>query len=210
MHSHVKVRAFPCEAGADSGGSARPVPQVSLYYHSRSIKGISYSGTWDEWFEEFVGGTAPLPMAAGGSADAISADASDWFAHTLGWWRVHRACPQRVLWVRYEEMLASPLAEVRRVARVVAPAALDDDARLAHIVHASSFGEMKQRHEADPANESMRNDGEHGHFRQGRAGDWKRHLTCAQRRRFAAEMARRVAGTGLERAFEDDDGDLSE
>ena len=37
---------------------------VSLYYHSRSIKGISYGGSWDEWFDEFLAGTAPLPMGA--------------------------------------------------------------------------------------------------------------------------------------------------
>jgi len=24
---------------------------VSLYHHSRAIKGISYKGTWDEWVD---------------------------------------------------------------------------------------------------------------------------------------------------------------
>ena len=70
---------------------------VSLYYHSRSITGISYQGSWDEWFEDFLAGRAPLPMAAPrGDAGARATDAgaraesrpppanpNDWFEHTL-------------------------------------------------------------------------------------------------------------------------------
>ncbi len=82
---------------------------VSLFYHSRSIKGISYAGTWDEWFEAFVNGTAPLPMAAsrGGGEDGSGSGPGegeealdgrcDWFEHTLGWWRVAQAHPRQVL-----------------------------------------------------------------------------------------------------------------
>jgi hypothetical protein len=60
---------------------------------------------------------------------------------------------------------------------------------------------MKQRHEADPANESLRNEGEHGHFRKGTSGDWKGHLTDAQQRRFEDVMRARLAGTGLQALF---------
>ena len=88
---------------------------VSLYYHSRSIKGISYEGTWDEWYEAFVGGTAPLPMAASSSSSGkADSSSSDWFEHTLGWWRVAQAHPGQVLFTRYEDMLDHPLEEVCR------------------------------------------------------------------------------------------------
>ena len=88
------------------------------------------AGTWDEWFEAFLDGTAPVPMAAGGE------NSCDWFGHTLGWWAAARANPTQVLWVRYEALLASPLEQVRAVARLVAPAAVDDEALLARIVRA--------------------------------------------------------------------------
>lgn len=174
---------------------------VSLFYHSRSIRGISYAGTWDDWFEAFVDGTAPVPMAVGGSDEDGEGAKSDWFTQTLGWWAVHRANPGRVLWVRYEDMLAQPLQQVRAVAQAIRPAAAQDEGLLRRIVAASSFGEMKQRHEADSANAEMRNEGEAGHFRKGRAGDWRNHLTPNQRVRFETLMAERLAGSGLESAF---------
>ena len=183
---------------------------VSLYYHSRSIKGISYEGSWDEWFDEFLAGTAPLPMAAssggggggGGGGSGGGGSSNDWFEHTVGWWRVAQASPDGVLWVRYEALLRDPMAEVRRVARFVAPAVANDEARLRLIVSASSFGEMKQRHESDPENEALRNAGEHGHFRKGQAGDWRNHMSEAQAARFETVLRSRLEGTGLEGAFD--------
>ncbi len=87
------------------------------------------------------------------------------------------------------------------MARLVAPAALQDEEQLRHIVAASAFGAMKQRHEADPDNEAMRNQGEASHFRKGVAGDWRSHLSAAQQARFAALMTERLRGTGLEAEF---------
>ena len=125
---------------------------------------------------------------------------SDWFSHTLGWWRVAQANPSQVLWVRYEEMLAEPLQSVRKVARLVAPEKADDEALLERIVQASSFSEMKQRHESD-ANAEMRNAGGTSHFRKGKSGDWRSHLSEAQSARFSKYMADRLKGSGLEDAF---------
>ena len=116
-----------------------------------------------------------------------------------------RANPRSVLWVRYEDLLATPLEQVRQVARFVRPAAARNEELLERIVVASSFGEMKQRHEADPANASLRNSGETSHFRKGKAGDWRDHMRGEQRARFAAMMRRRLAGSGLEDAFELDE-----
>jgi tetratricopeptide (TPR) repeat protein len=173
---------------------------VSLYYHSRSIKGIAWQGSWDEWFDAFLEGKAPVPMTASASADDGGAD---WFAHTTTWWGVARANPQQVLWVRYEDLLAEPLEQVRRVAALIAPEHVENEALLESIVQASSFGEMKSRHEASHGDD-MRIAGEAGHFRKGKAGDWRSHLSVAQRERFRAAMAQRLAGSGLEGAFLDE------
>ena len=60
---------------------------------------------------------------------------------------------------------------------------------------------MKQRHESD-ANAEMRNAGGTSHFRKGRSGDWRSHLSEAQSARFSKYMADRLKGSGLEDAFE--------
>eukprot|EP00966_Prymnesium_polylepis_P172895 3999055-Prymnesium_polylepis.1 len=61
---------------------------------------------------------------------------------------------------------------------------------------------MKSRHEADPANTSLRNSGETGHFRKGAAGDWRSHMSAEQVARFTAAMRRMLAGSGLENVYE--------
>ena len=103
--------------------------------------------------------------------------------------------------MRYEDLLESPLEQVRKVARFLGGRfAAHDDAALERIVDASSFGEMKKRHETEE-NTSMRNEGEAGHFRKGKAGDWRDHFSEAQVRRFSQVLRERTAGSGLEEAF---------
>ena len=100
-------------------------------------------------------------------------------------------------------MLAKPLEQVRAVARHVAPEAAADEPRLRRIVEASSFGEMKARHEAVAENGAMRVSGEAAHFRKGAAGDWRGHLSAAQAERFARLLRERLAGSGLEEQFDE-------
>ena len=102
---------------------------VSLYYHSRSIKGISYRGSWSEWFESFLAGTVPLPMAASNDGTGEGGNSCDWFEHTVGWWRVSKAHPRSVLWVRYEDLLVDPLAQVRKVEQFLGGGTTRDEAR---------------------------------------------------------------------------------
>ena len=148
-------------------------------------------------------GSSAYASSEAGSEAGGRGSRSDWFAHTLGWWRLACMHPEAVLWVRYEEMLKEPLEQVRAVAHFLQSPAAADEARLRNIVEASSFGEMKSRHEADRANVEARNDGETGHFRRGESGDWRRHLSVSQARRFSELMEERLAGSGLERAFSD-------
>ena len=178
---------------------------VSLYYHSRSIKGISWQGTWDEWFEAFLDGSAPVPMATERTPEERASggpNRSEWSVHTLGWWAAARAWPSRVLWVRYEDLLENPLLQVRAVSNFLGgPFAGKDEATLERIVAASSFGAMKQRHAASHGAE-MRNDGGSDHFRKGRKGDWRDHFSAAQRVRFCEVLRQRLVGSGLEEAFD--------
>lgn len=178
---------------------------ASLYYHSRSIKGISYQGSWDEWFEAFVSGTAPLPMVALAADGGGEGSSADWFAHTLGWWRASRAAPSQVLWMRYEDLLASPLEQVKRVAAFITPERQHDVALLERVVAATRFDEMKERHEASHG-DTLRNRGAAAHFRRGVSGDGRAHMSASQSRRFEQLIRERLKGSGgLEDAFRQSD-----
>ena len=170
---------------------------VSLYHHSRAIKGISWGGTWDEWVALFLRGEAPTPSAAAGDGGG---GGGDWAAHTLGWWRAAQRWPDRVLWRTYEQLHADGAAAVRRAAAFlgVAPSA----ARVDEIVAAASFDAMKARHEAGDGGAALRHAGEAAHFRAGRAGGWREQLTGAQQQAVAAAFGARLAGSGLEGTWE--------
>ena len=158
---------------------------VSLFHHSLDA-GISYGGSWDEWFEVFVSGAAPLPMVAASGGDG----AADWFSHTLGWWRIAQDAPSQVLWVRYEELLDAPLAQIQRVAAFLSPDTPPRPALLQKIVEATRFGEMKRRHEANHG-AALRKPGATAHFRRGVAGDWRNQFSAEQRERFQRLMRER-------------------
>ena len=184
---------------------------VSLYFHSRALKAVSYSGSWSTWLDLFLAGRAPLPMSggggggggAGGGGEAAAA-AADWFAHVLSWWRIALACPQQVLLVSYEALRAAPTREIARIGAFLQPdenAAPDELA--AEIAAATEFGAMKRRHEEGDgmAGAPLRHAGEAGHFRSGVAGDWRGHFSAAQRAQFESEVRCRLEGSGLLEQF---------
>jgi tetratricopeptide (TPR) repeat protein len=73
---------------------------VSLFFHSRAIKAVSYAKGWDAWIDEFLAGTAPVPSAGGGGQGGQGEQErraeADWFEHTVGWWRAAGALPEQV------------------------------------------------------------------------------------------------------------------
>ena len=106
-----------------------------------------------------------------------------------------------MLWVRYEDLLAEPLHEVRRVAEALRSPLAHDDAALRAVVEAASFAQMKERHERTEGSAALRNLGEAAHFREGAAGRWRDHLSPAQQETFQRHLCARLAGSGLEHAF---------
>ena len=186
---------------------------VSLYYHSRALKAVSYSGSWSAWLGLFLAGKAPLPMSGGGGGGGgagegggeAAAAAADWFAHVLSWWGVALACPQQVLLVSYEALCSASTREIARVGAFLQPG---EDAAphelAAEIAAATSFGAMKRRHEEGHdgmAGAALRHAGEAGHFRSGVAGGWRGHFSAAQRSRFESEVRCRLEGSGLLEQF---------
>ena len=172
---------------------------ASLYYHSRAIKGISYQGSWHDWFQLFVYESPPLPTVSGGGV--LSSSESDaltgieqWCAHTAGWWRVAQCCPGQVLWVQYEAMVREPSRQVQEMGRFLGVEC--SDSRAEQIARYSSFDAMKEQHET-PLNSQLRNVGEASHFRNGKVGDGHAHMTAQEKRVFKEKLAASLHDAGM-------------
>lgn len=113
-------------------------------------------------------------------SDFLPVHLGRWGDHVESWTR-QDAIPLCLL--RYEDMLADPLAALARVAAV---AGLDAaPAALAAAVAASSFERLQAREAAEGFAEKPAN--MPGFFRSGRAGEWRAALTGAQVARIVAD-----------------------
>jgi len=111
---------------------------------------------------------------------------SDWSRHTLSWLEA----PLPVLTLRYEDMLADPIAALAAAVRHIGITATQE--RLAAAVHAASFERL--RAQEDKAGFHERPPHMHRFFRRGEAGGWRgelpSHLARAMEERHGAVMHR--------------------
>lgn len=104
----------------------------------------------------------------------------DWSSNVRSWC----AAPFPVLVLRYEDMLADTVAELRRVVRFLG---LEDvsEAGLRRAVAHASFANLRQSEEREGFDEKPW--GNAGFFfREGRAGGWRQHLSAGQAREVAS------------------------
>uniref|UniRef100_A0ACD5UJ62 Uncharacterized protein n=1 Tax=Avena sativa TaxID=4498 RepID=A0ACD5UJ62_AVESA len=118
----------------------------------------------------------------------------------LGYWRASKDNPEKVLFLRYEEMLLDPTGAVRALARFLevpftaAEEAAGTPADIAKLCSIQSMkgiranttgasGQFKFPHEA--------------FFRKGVAGDWKNHMTAEMARRLDDIVEEKLRGSGL-------------
>ncbi|GJN26972.1 hypothetical protein PR202_gb14942 [Eleusine coracana subsp. coracana] len=122
--------------------------------------------------------------------------------HVLGYWQAHLAHPERVLFLRYEEMQRDPAAHVRRLAEFVGlpfsageeeKGVVDAIVRLCSFEHMSRL-EVTKGGKSDTALGSMPNS---LFFRQGTVRDWENHLSPEAGRRIDAITEAKFKGTGL-------------
>jgi hypothetical protein len=119
--------------------------------------------------------------------------------HVLGYWNASKESPERVLFLRYEEILRDPVGNVKKLARFVgqpfSPA--EEDAGVAEdIVRLCSFDKMKGL-EVNKLEDSHALFPNSFYFRRGEAGDWANHMTPEMARRLDAIMEEKLRGSGL-------------
>ncbi|KAM0895515.1 hypothetical protein ACQ4PT_023781 [Festuca glaucescens] len=136
----------------------------------------------------------PAPVRLGGNTYGPFWD------HVIGYWRASAACPERVLFLRYEELLRDPAENVRRLARFVgAPfSEAEEEAGVVRgIVELCSLESLRNME----VNRTGLMDGlgfpRKALFRKGVAGDWANHMTPEMARRMDEVVADKFRGTGL-------------
>jgi hypothetical protein len=193
MNTHLPYTLLP-DRVTDAAGGCRVVyvcrdPKdmvVSLWHFlRRADPDLSFAET----FESVCDGT----VAAGPVWD-----------HVLSYWRASVARPDRVLFLKYEDLLRDTGANVRRLAEFMGrpfTAAEEAAGDVAAVVELCSFDGMKGlevnkagsgtagRYRAMPRD---------AFFRKGVAGDWANHMTPEMAARLDAIVREKLQGTGLD------------
>ena len=142
--SHMPPRGLPCRLAADGVGLPAGLKIVHPVRDPRDVCVAAFeflkldgsgSGSgdvdmkWDQWVEGFISGKAPW----GG-----------WLQQNKEWWDASRQQPEQVLWTTFEDCVANPTQEVRRIADFLGlqlpPERLEATAR------AITIGEMEKRY----------------------------------------------------------------
>ncbi|KAL1568536.1 hydroxyjasmonate sulfotransferase [Salvia divinorum] len=119
--------------------------------------------------------------------------------HVLGYWRRSRKEPERVLFVRYEDMKEEAAVQVRRLAEFLEcgfSAAEEEEGVVDRILDLTSFESMR----GSEVNRVGRlgNGIENKHFfREGVVGDWKNCLSAQMAQKLDRIVEEKFAGTGL-------------
>ncbi|XP_004962267.1 cytosolic sulfotransferase 18 [Setaria italica] len=123
--------------------------------------------------------------------------------HYLEYWNESKARPDKVLFLKYEEMMADPVKEVKRLAEFIgAPftdaeersGVVDEVVRLCSFEHLTSL-EVNSTGVADriggfPMENST-------YFRRGKVGDWPNHLSAEMAQQLDSVVQEKLKGTGL-------------
>lgn len=173
LKTHAPADVFPglhrcSETELQSGGKTILVLRnpkdvlVSLRHHHQNHQGIAWTGTWDEWIDEWLKGHRSKEY--GGT----------WFAHVRDWWRLHKQHPHRSHVVYYEDMKANFREVAVEVAGFLGKDVSSRDLEL--IENWCAFDQMKSKYK-DDSDEGRINP---NHFFKGERGGWRKVLSEEQ------------------------------
>ena len=117
----------------------------------------------------------------------------DWSGHVRSW----TAAPFPVLVVRYEDLLADTVGQLRGIVRFLRLEGAADEGRLRRAAAFSSFARLREREDREGFRGHKWNH-RHPFFRSGESGAWRRHLTPAQARRVVHAHAGTMAAFGYD------------
>uniref|UniRef100_A0A0D9X1A5 Sulfotransferase domain-containing protein n=1 Tax=Leersia perrieri TaxID=77586 RepID=A0A0D9X1A5_9ORYZ len=191
INTHAPYPLLPASITAGEGCNCKVVyicrdPKdmvVSLYHFMRRLQPeLSFAGVVDA----VADGTVPYgPM----------------WDHILGYWRASLDCPDRVFFLKYEDLLRDAGEQVRALAAFVGRPFTDVEeaaGAVASVVELCSFERMKglevNRTGTAGSYKSLPRD---SFFRKGVAGDWANHMSPETAARLDGIFRDKFRGTGL-------------
>jgi hypothetical protein len=166
---------------------------VSLYYHMLNEKYMdeTVKFSWNYFIDDYFIKSPDNECIFG-----------SWFDHTLEWWKHKDA--SNILFIKYEDMKKDLRSSVVKIAQFMGHQ-LDDDV-IDRITEKSTFDSMKASPLANPdGSDVIKNTFKENatpFLRKGTVGDWRNHFSDEQSLKYDEEYAKRMAGSGLEFAFD--------
>ncbi|CAM0948825.1 unnamed protein product [Alopecurus aequalis] len=194
LHTHLQHSLLPPSL-ADN-------PGCKIVYVCREPKDMLVS-LWHfitGMMTEGGGGAFPFSDLVERACDGKTSYGPFW-DHFLSYWNASKASPERVLFLRYEEMLADQVGTVRELARFLGMpfTAAEEAAGLpVDVVKLCSIDTMRglEVNKAGKTGQFFKYPNEL-FFRKGVVGDWVHHMTPEMARRVDAIVEDKIRGSGL-------------
>ncbi|WOG83519.1 hypothetical protein DCAR_0102695 [Daucus carota subsp. sativus] len=188
--SHIPTVSLPesiwMEEGAKIVYMSRDIKDtfVSLFHFANKIDSRPSPISLEKAFDLFCRGSSP----SGAVWDQI-----------LGYWKESLDKPDKVLFMRYEEMQNEPLVQLRRLALFLGKpfSQEEENSGVPHqIINLCSFNTLSNLEANKKGNilRVLRND---SFFRSGVVGDWKNHLTLEMASKLDQITEEKFSGSGL-------------
>ncbi|KAJ4759255.1 Sulfotransferase [Rhynchospora pubera] len=161
---------------------------ISMWYFSGKIMGgADKIATFEEVYDSFCQGVnnyGPI------------------WSHVLGYWEESKQRPEKILFLKYENILQEPVKHAKKLAHFIGcpySEAEENQGVVEQIVELCSFGKLKNM---DVNNNEIPSMSAHNispsyFFRKGEAGDWKSHLTQEMAERLNTIIEEKFKGSGL-------------
>ena len=119
--------------------------------------------------------------------------------HVLGYWKESLEKPQRVLFLKYEDMKEQPYAHLKRLAEFLGcPLSPEEEAKGVgnDILRLCSFDNLRDL-EVNKSGKLSSGEDNGSYFRRGEVGDWMNHLTAEMIEKIDRITEEKFHGTGL-------------
>ncbi|PON58481.1 Sulfotransferase domain containing protein [Parasponia andersonii] len=119
--------------------------------------------------------------------------------HVLGYWKESLVKPEKVLFLKYEEMKEDTAAHVKRIAEFIRfPFSEEEESKgvVGEISELCSLGTLRDL-EVNKSGKFMPNFDNKSYFRKGEVGDWVNHLSSSMVERINKVIEEKLSGSGL-------------
>ena len=120
--------------------------------------------------------------------------------HVVGYWRESLERPEKVLFLRYEDMKADTVTQVKGLAEFLGfPFTKEEESRgvIEELLRLCSFDSLQSLEVNQPGNYSMPGLENSLFFRKGQVGDWTNHLSPSKAERFHNIIEEKLRDSGL-------------